>query len=330
MEKKVTIREVAKLADVSISSVSRYLNDPTSVRPVAAYRIKAAIQELDYEPSAAAQNLKRGQCRLIGVIVPHMHAFFEEVSDVITDFFYERGYMTSICLSNGEEQKERFFIEELLRQQAAGIIIAPTGKSNDFLHKVYRKYGRLILIDRAEDVGCPTVLENHRENAYKLVSHALRDGRYDRLLFLHGWENTFSTRMCMEGGMEAVREAGFPMERVSARYTHSRLQGALEALKGFMESLSASDRPAVIAYGSDVLEYTVMGLHQFYPQQTDRCGLAGFALPGTREKLGVACSLVIKNPQEVGAKAAGILYHQIQGSTAEAGQVFEVPVSFSF
>ena len=330
MEKKVTIREVAKLAGVSISSVSRYLNDPTSVKPVAAYRIKTAIQELDYEPSAAAQNLKRGQSRLIGVIVPHMHAFFEQVSDVITDFFYERGYMTSICLSNGEEQKERFFIEELLRQQAAGIIIAPSGKSNDFLHKVYRKYGRLILIDRAEEIGCPAVLENHRENAYRLVSHVLRSGSYDRLMFMHGWENTFSTRMCMEGGMAAVREAGFPAEQVTACYTHSRLQGALDALKGFMEPLSGSDRPAVIAYGSDVLEYTVMGLHQLYPQQIGRCGLAGFALPGTREKLGIACSLVIKNPQEVGAKAAGILYHQIQGITAEAGQIFEIPVSFSF
>ncbi len=330
MDKKVTIREVAKLAGVSISSVSRYINSPTSVKPVAAYRIKAAIQELDYEPSAAAQNLKRGQSRMIGVIVPHMRAFFEEASAVITDFFCERGYMTSICLSNGEEQKERFFIEELLRQQAAGIVIAPSGKSNDFLHKVYRKYGRLVLIDRAEDIGCPIILENHRENAHRLVSYVLRNGSYNRLMFLHGWENTFSARMCLEGGMAAVGESGFPDEYVMVRYTHSKLKGTLEALDGFMHSLSDYDHPAIIAYGTDILEYTVMGLHQHYPQWINRCGLAGFALPGTREKLGIACSLVIKNPQEVGAQAAEILYRQIQGLATEAGQVFEIPVSFSF
>ena len=97
-----------------------------------------------------------------------------------------------------------------------------------------------------------------------------------------------------------------------------------------MHSLSDYDHPAIIAYGTDILEYTVMGLHQHYPQWINRCGLAGFALPGTREKLGIACSLVIKNPQEVGAQAAEILYRQIQGLATEAGQVFEIPVSFSF
>ena len=60
-EKKVTIREVAALAGVSISSVSRYLKDPKSVQPLAAYNIKNAIRELEYEPNIFAQNLKRGR-----------------------------------------------------------------------------------------------------------------------------------------------------------------------------------------------------------------------------------------------------------------------------
>lgn len=60
-EKKVTIREVAELAGVSISSVSRYLADPKSIQPLAAYNIKNAINELQYEPNMFARNLKRGQ-----------------------------------------------------------------------------------------------------------------------------------------------------------------------------------------------------------------------------------------------------------------------------
>lgn len=63
-EKKVTIREVAALAGVSISSVSRYLKDPKSVQPLAAYNIKNVIRELEYEPNIFAQNLKRGRSLL--------------------------------------------------------------------------------------------------------------------------------------------------------------------------------------------------------------------------------------------------------------------------
>ena len=62
-EKKVTIREVAELAGVSISSVSRYLADPKSIQPLAAYNIKNAINELQYEPNMFARNLKEDRHR---------------------------------------------------------------------------------------------------------------------------------------------------------------------------------------------------------------------------------------------------------------------------
>lgn len=70
-EKKVTIKDVAALAGVSISSVSRYLADPKSIQPLAADNIKNAIRELQYEPNSFAQNLKRGKSNVIGVVVPH-------------------------------------------------------------------------------------------------------------------------------------------------------------------------------------------------------------------------------------------------------------------
>ena len=91
-EKKVTIREVAELAGVSISSVSRYLADPKSIQPLAAYNIKNAINELQYEPNMFARNLKRGQTQIVGLIVPHMEYFFGKICHVVSDYFFERKY----------------------------------------------------------------------------------------------------------------------------------------------------------------------------------------------------------------------------------------------
>lgn len=330
VEKKATIRDVAKLAGVSISTVSRYLNNPTSIKPVAAYRVKKAVLELDYEPNAAARNLKKGKSKLIGVIVPHMRVFFEEASSVITDYFYDRGYVTVLCISDNEEQKERFFVEELIRQQAAGIIIAPSGKNTDYLRKVYEKHQNLVAIDRSEAIGCPMVLENHRENAYQLLKYLLKNGHYDKILFLHGWENSFSTKMCRAGITCAAEEAGVPEERLIVQYTHSNRKGTMEALHFFMASLKENEKPALVAYGTDILEYAVMGIHQFYPEWLSKFTLSGFALPGTQEKLGIECSLVIKNPQQVGATAAEVLYRQIQQETIEPESTYTIPVSYTF
>lgn len=77
-EKKVTIREVAELAGVSISSVSRYLAGSKKYPALAAYNIKNAINELQYEPNMFARNLKRGQTQIVGLIVPHMEYFSEK------------------------------------------------------------------------------------------------------------------------------------------------------------------------------------------------------------------------------------------------------------
>lgn len=91
--KKVTIREVAELAGVSISSVSRYLADPKSIQPLAAYNIKNAINELQYEPNMFARNLKRGQTQIVGLIVPHMEYFFGKICHVVSDYFLKENIL---------------------------------------------------------------------------------------------------------------------------------------------------------------------------------------------------------------------------------------------
>ena len=114
-EKKATIREVAALAGVSISSVSRYLKDPKSIQPLAAYNIKNAIRELQYEPNMFAQNLKRGKSNIVGLVVPHTEYFFSRVCRGVSDYFFERKYVTFICESDNDGAKEKFYVQEIGR-----------------------------------------------------------------------------------------------------------------------------------------------------------------------------------------------------------------------
>lgn len=330
-EKKVTIREVAALAGVSISSVSRYLKDPKSIQPLAAYNIKNAIRELEYEPNLFAQNLKRGKSNIVGLVVPHMEYFFGRVCRGVSDYFFERNYVTFVCESDNDGDKERFYVQELLNQKAAGIIIAPSGLNTAYLKKVARDYKNLVMIDRKEEVGCDIVLENHRENAYNLVSWLLKNKPCRQVLMLFGWIDSFNTRMCMEGSNQAFAEAGKPEEEILRVVTSRKIDVIVDALKQFSERIREGERPLIVGFGSDILEYVVMEIHSRYPEWIGNIDVAGFAQAGTAEKLGLQCSLVIKNPEAVGITAAELLHKKIQEETKEtAPKIYDIKVQYRF
>ena len=330
-EKKVTIREVAALAGVSISSVSRYLKDPKSIQPLAAYNIKNAIRELEYEPNLFAQNLKRGKSNIVGLVVPHMEYFFGRVCRGVSDYFFERNYVTFVCESDNDGAKERFYIQELLNQKAAGILIAPSGLNTAYLKKVARDYKNMVMINRKEEVGCDIVLENHRENAYNLVSWLLKNKPCRQVLMLFGWIDSFNTRMCMEGSNRAFAEAGKPEEEILRVVTSRKIDVIVDALKQFSERIREGERPLIVGFGSDILEYVVMEIHSRYPEWIGNIDVAGFAQAGTAEKLGLQCSLVIKNPEAVGITAAELLHKKIQEEAKEtAPKIYDIKVQYRF
>lgn len=330
-EKKATIKEVAALAGVSISSVSRYLKDPKSIQPLAAYNIKNAIRELEYEPNLFAQNLKRGKSNIIGLVVPHMEYFFGRICRGVSDYFFERNYVTFICESDNDGAKERFYIQELLNQKAAGILIAPSGLNTAYLKKVARSYRNMVMIDRKEEVGCDIVLENHRENAYNLVSWLLKNKPCCQVLMLFGWIDSFNTRMCMEGSDQAFAEAGKPEEEILRVITSRRIDIVVDALAQFSKRIQKGQRPLIVAFGSDILEYVAMEIHRSYPEWIGNVDVAGFAQAGTAEKLGMQCSLVIKNPEAVGITAAELLHKKIEEEKKEeAPKLYYIKVQYRF
>lgn len=330
-EKKATIRDVAALAGVSISSVSRYLADPKSIQPLAAYNIKNAIKELHYEPNVFAQNLKRGKSNVIGLVVPHMEYFFGKVCRVVSDYFFERNYTTFICESDSDGAKEKFYIQELLNQRAAGIIVAPSGQNTIYLKNVVRDYKNIVAIDRLEEIGSDIVLENHRENAYNLLSWLLQHKPCDKILMLFGWVDSYNTRMCLAGSNQAFQEAGKQEKDILRVYTARKIDVVMDALNQLNSRLQPGERPLIVAFGSDIVEYVVMGIHQLYPDWIGRADVAGFAQAGTAEKLGIDCSLVVKNPEAVGITASEVLHRKLTEEKAEnSPKIYDIRVHYKF
>ncbi len=313
-EKKITIHDVASQAGVSISSVSRYLADPKSVQPLAAYNIKTAIRELDYEPNAFARNLKRGHSNTIGVVVPHLEYFFAKVCAAISDYFYERKYVACICRTDNDGDKERFFIQELLNQRAAGLIVAPCGQNTAFLRGVAARHGRLVILDRPEDIDCDVVAADYEENACRLVGFMLRNHACDEVGMLFGAEQAASTRQCLKGARRAFAETDADLERARLFYNCHNTDNANQAVNALYESSLLGRRPALIAFGGDFLEYAFMALNRRGPEALRRVDVAGFAMRNSMDKLGLRFPCIIQNPEHAGITASELLVARISGA----------------
>lgn len=250
---------------------------------------------------------------------------------MVSDYFFERKYITYICESDSEREKELFYVQELLNQRAAGIIIAPSGQNTPYLQGVTKNYKNMIAIDRQEDIGCDMVLENHRDNAYHLISWLLKNKPCSRIMMLFGWSDSFNTRMCLAGANQALEEDERDGSRVIKIFTARKIEVVMDALKQLNSVLEDGERPVIIGFGTDIVEYIAMGIHQLYPEWIGNVDIAGFAMGGTKEKLGMDCSLVVKNPETVAICAAELLSQKIMGEKEEKEpKKYDVKVKYEF
>lgn len=128
---KVTIVDVAKLANVSVATVSRVMNQNYPVNVKTKARVQKAIDELHFIPNMQAREVKKRKSKTIGVIVPSVdNMFFPEVINGIEHYLMEESYSLLLSFSKNSKEKEQECVRTLLSRNVAGIIIADANTSN--------------------------------------------------------------------------------------------------------------------------------------------------------------------------------------------------------
>lgn len=178
---KMTIKDVARLAGVSITTVSQILNKKGDrFSPETRQKVLAVVKELDYKADYFAQNMVSKQTKTIGMVVPDItDLFFSKVIEGVEKHLNELGFMIILCNSNHSSEKENLYIEELLHRSVEGIILAspnpihlPKLKNEDGSNKIPH-----ILIDRGinkRDEG--QLITNEFQGAYEAVEHLVNLG----------------------------------------------------------------------------------------------------------------------------------------------------------
>src|SRR5918998_3340646 len=145
------MRRIAQELGVSVTTVSKVLNEHADIGAATRARVLARVQELGYKPNAVARSLSLRRTHTLGVVLPDlMHSFFVEVMSGIEAVTSSRGYGLLLCSSGEDPDKERRELEMLRARQVDGIVVASAHVSGntDVLKRVAAQGCALVMIDR--------------------------------------------------------------------------------------------------------------------------------------------------------------------------------------
>ncbi|AMK50500.1 hypothetical protein LF65_05397 [Clostridium beijerinckii] len=130
-----TIKDVAKIAGVTVTTVSRVLNNRGYISEATREKVNAAMEELHYQPNEIARSLFRRKSNLLGLVVPNVsHSFFSELTNYVEFYAYQAGYKVLVCNSYKDSVKEKDYVEMLKRNQVDGIIMGSyTMETSEYL-----------------------------------------------------------------------------------------------------------------------------------------------------------------------------------------------------
>ncbi len=176
--KTPTMNDVAKEAGVSVATVSRVINGNYKVSKKLERKVQNAMKKLHYYPSTLARSFKIQQTMLVGVIVPLIdHPFYSRLAMAIEKKLFEHDYRAIICNSEENEERERAYIEMLLRQRVDGFIINSAVMNMSYFHELEGLEIPYILIDRdLPEADCSKVFGDNSQGGYIGMEHLINLG----------------------------------------------------------------------------------------------------------------------------------------------------------
>lgn len=172
-----TLKDVARLASVDVSTVSRALNGTSYVHPDTKARIMKAVEELSYRPNVLAQGLRKGKHHTIAIIVPTLHlTIFDDLAQEIEAAARARGYSSLLCHTMDDPKNERECLRRLRSGFVDGMIIAATGKNTHLLRDIHADGIAMIQIVRRQDHTISSVVGDYERGSYETVNYLYRKG----------------------------------------------------------------------------------------------------------------------------------------------------------
>jgi LacI family transcriptional regulator len=225
------MKDVARLAGVSVSTVSAVINQTLPVSEPRCKNVYAAMEALDYHPDAVARSLKKGSTRMIGVVLPDItNAFYPEVVRGIEDAAQRAGYSVLLCDSSEEPVNEQAHLRTLFSQRVDGILLASCIDSTAYT-SVLRRGVPIVFVDRLPPLAIESSICTDNVQAAAEATRYLIGLGHTRIAMMAGHIGLTPHRDRMEGFRKAMQEAGLPIRDEYLVTGHIQIPDGLEACR---------------------------------------------------------------------------------------------------
>lgn len=322
-----TLKEVAKFADVSITTVSRVMNDASMVNPETRERVQRAMRKLGYQPSRVAQRLrtKKGHSKMLGLIIPDIqNQFYSNIVRGIEDVAYGKDYAVILCNSDENPNKERFYLDVLQSESVDGVILPPIHQYSKVVEGLIESGIPIVCVDRKlvrESVD--TVVINNEKGGYMAVKHLIDHG-HKRIAILSSSPQFSSFEERQKGYENALKDNGLDIDKALIKEGDPR---SSETARLLTKELLELDRPPTAIFATNNL--MTLGV-------LEAVNAAKLKIPADISIIGfddmpwakaiTPPLTVIKQPgYEMGRRAAELMFQRIDDPKREPVQIIMEP-----
>ncbi len=303
----ITIHDMAKILEVSSSTVSRALNNNPRISLSTRLTVHKLALEKGYRPNNIASSLRKGTSMTIGVVIPRINRFFfSGVISGMEEILNHAGFNLMICQSLENSQKEIEGIRTLMNMRADALFIslAAGTKSTSHIRELADRGMNVLMFDRVdESLDVSSVKLDDYHGAFETVKHMLSRG-YRKIVHMAGPLNLSVYRDRKQGYIDALAEAGISFNpRLIIEDTLTR-EKAFEAVLDLFKSGAGPD--AVFAASDFPALGALLAARKLRLNVPDDFGIAGFANEPFTEFVQPGLTSTDQNPEEMGRRVASL------------------------
>jgi LacI family transcriptional regulator len=310
-----TMRDVARLAEVSVATVSAVANGTAVVSPKRADRVRKAMEALDFHPDQIARSLKTGRTQVLGMILPDVtNPFYPEVIVGAEEIARASNYSVMLCNANEDPRQEQQQLNTLFSHRVDGVLIACSDPAIS-LDRLMRRRSPIVCFDRIPPgFQGDTVATDNFQGAYEATRHLIGLG-HERIAVLAGRTalSTHSSRL--EGFRRAMADARLPV------HDEFCWPGGMQPDTGYdvgRQLTTLRHRPTAVFCTNNKL---LLGLVRAIGERGIRCpedvSLVGFDDFTWTENFHPPLTTVAQPARELGRRAMQLLIERVENNVEE-------------
>jgi DNA-binding LacI/PurR family transcriptional regulator len=256
---KVTSLEVAALAGVSQSAVSRVFSPGSSVSKKTAEKVRAAAEKLGYRPNVLARSLKSGKSRMIGLVVAYLeNYFYPEAVEKLSAELQKVGYHVLIFLAQNSGSDTDRVVNEIIDYQVDGIVLASVSMSSQLAERCLAAGVPVVLFNRAQDdPRLSAVTTDNYAGGHALADYLVTLG-HEKMAYIAGFEGASTQRDREQGFRDGLAAAGLQLyARAQGNFVYAEAQAAAR------EIFATPRRPDAVFVANDHMAFAVMDVLRF-------------------------------------------------------------------